>query len=67
MEFEEGCGDFQDPMLAENLPKYPTCICCDKGTPISSLDALPPNFQCLIDYFLLMFTTMKFDESILSL
>ncbi|CAG9533916.1 unnamed protein product [Cercopithifilaria johnstoni] len=30
MKHEEDCDDFQDPMLAENLPKYSTCICCDK-------------------------------------
>lgn len=33
MEREEDCGDSRDPMLTENLPKCPTCICCDKGTP----------------------------------
>uniref|UniRef100_A0A182DXX4 C2H2-type domain-containing protein n=4 Tax=Onchocerca ochengi TaxID=42157 RepID=A0A182DXX4_ONCOC len=32
MEPEQDCGDSRDPMLTENLPKYPTCICCDKET-----------------------------------
>ncbi|EJW87667.1 zinc finger protein [Wuchereria bancrofti] len=30
MELKEDCCDSRDPMLSENLPKYPICICCDK-------------------------------------
>lgn len=54
MELEEDCGDFHDPMLAETFPKNQTCICCDKGTPIS-LNAIFQKLQDLSSGFCLYF------------